>query len=234
MKVAIMQPYFFPYIGYFQLMNAVDEFVVYDNIEFTKKGWINRNRMLVNGKDVYFSLPLKAASDFLHIKERQLANTWPDDSRKMLNKIKEAYRKAPHFEAAFAVTEECILHKADSLFEFIFHSLARLKDHLGISSKLIVSSAIPVDHSLKAEKKVLEICKARKANTYINPSGGTALYSKEIFAKENLHLNFLNTGTITYKQFDAAFVPFLSILDVMMFNPKEKISEYLNTGFTLS
>ncbi len=83
MKLAIMQPYFFPYIGYFQLINTVDEFVVYDNIEFTKKGWINRNRILVNGKDEYITLPIKKDSDFLHVKDRFLAETWSKDSAKM-------------------------------------------------------------------------------------------------------------------------------------------------------
>jgi hypothetical protein len=97
-KIAIMQPYFFPYIGYFQLINAVEEFVIYDNIEFTKKGWINRNRILVNGADSYISLPLKKDSDFLHVKDRFLADTWDQDRKKMLNRITESYRKAPFYK----------------------------------------------------------------------------------------------------------------------------------------
>ena len=87
MKVGIMQPYFFPYIGYFQLMNAVDEFVVYDNIEFTKKGWINRNRILVNGKDAFITISLKKDSDYLDVRDRYLADSWSSDRVKMLNRM---------------------------------------------------------------------------------------------------------------------------------------------------
>ena len=104
-----MQPYFFPYIGYFQLMNAVDEFVVYDNIEFTKKGWINRNRILVNGKDFYITLPIKHDSDYLYIIDRLLADTWPIERKKMLNRIIESYRKAPNFNVVFSVIEKVLL-----------------------------------------------------------------------------------------------------------------------------
>ncbi len=98
MKVAIMQPYFLPYIGYFQLINAVDKFVIYDNIEFTKKGWINRNRILVNGKDEFISLPITKASDFLHANQRYLASNFENEKNKILRKIKESYRKAPYFK----------------------------------------------------------------------------------------------------------------------------------------
>src|SRR4030042_5533275 len=98
MKIAIMQPYFLPYIGYFQLMNAVDEFVIYDNIEFSKKGWINRNRILVNGKDSYITIPLKKDSDYLDVRDRYLAETWSSEKIKMLKRIIGSYRKAPRFD----------------------------------------------------------------------------------------------------------------------------------------
>jgi hypothetical protein len=120
-KLAIMQPYFFPYIGYFQLVNAVDEFVIYDNIEFTKKGWISRNRILVNGVDTYISLPLKKDSDYLHVKDRYLADTWDIERKKMLNRITESYRKAPYFKETYEVIEKCILYEDRNLFKFILH-----------------------------------------------------------------------------------------------------------------
>ena len=87
MKLAIMQPYFFPYIGYFQLIKSVDEFVIYDNIQYTKKGWINRNRILVNGTDYLISLPLKKDSDYLNVVDRQLAESWEKDRTKLLTLI---------------------------------------------------------------------------------------------------------------------------------------------------
>jgi hypothetical protein len=233
MNIAIMQPYFFPYIGYFQLMNAVDEFVIYDNIEFTKKGWINRNRILSHGTDSYITIPLKKDSDYLDVKDRYLAESWLSERSKMLNKIKESYRKAPFFDYVYSIIEKCILFEENNLFRFVLNSLNLIKIYLGIQTSLIVSSAIPIDNNLKAEKKVIEICKARKANVYLNPIGGVRLYDKNNFNDECIDLYFLKTNDVIYKQFDNDFIPSLSIIDVMMFNPKEKIREYLISFYTL-
>ncbi len=210
-------------------MNIADEFVVYDNIEFTKKGWINRNRILVNGRDRYITIPLKKDSDYLNVVDRHLATNWSNERTKMLNRITESYRRAPEFEIIFPKIESCIMFEETNLFKFIFNSLVAIKNHLEIKSTLVVSSSIPVDHNLKAEKKIIEICKLRKANTYINPIGGINLYNKDTFNREDIKLNFLKSSNITYRQFDNEFIPWLSIIDVMMFNPKEKIKEFLNS-----
>jgi len=228
MTVAIMQPYLFPYIGYFQLMNAVDEFVIYDNIKFTKKGWINRNRILVNGIDAYITLPLKNDSDFLDVRDRHLADSWLADRKKMLNRITESYKKSPFFESAFPVIEQAILFKESNLFKFIFHSLELVKEYLNIETKLIISSAISIDHRLKAEEKVIAICKDRRATKYINPIGGLNLYSSRNFEKENITLEFLKPDDIIYPQFKDDFIPNLSIIDLMMFNSKEDIKDILD------
>ena len=228
MKLAIMQPYLFPYIGYFQLMNAVDEFVVYDNIEFTKKGWINRNRVLVNGNDAYISFPLKKDSDYLDICERYLAEAWIADRKKMLNRIHASYSKSPYFSDVYPVIEKAILFEENNLFLFILNSMNLVKDYLQITTSLVTSSTIPVDHTLKAEKKVIEICKDRKAEVYINPIGGLGLYDKNEFKESGIELHFLKSDPIEYKQFENDFVPWLSIIDVMMFNSREQIKGYLN------
>ena len=228
MKLAIMQPYLFPYIGYFQLINAADEFVVYDNIKFTKKGWINRNRILVNGKDDYITFPLKKDSDHLDVKERFLADSWNTERNKMLNRIVECYKKAPYFAEAFPIVEKAILFEEYNLFNFIFNSLSILKDYLKIETRFIISSTINVDHNLKSENKVIEICKECKANAYINPIGGIELYSKQNFKVQNIELGFLKSGDVSYTQFSNAFIPALSIIDVLMFNDKEKVQEYLD------
>jgi len=233
MKIGIMQPYFFPYIGYFQLMNAVDEFVVYDNIEFTKKGWINRNRILANGKDSFITLPLKNDSDYLDVRDRYLANGWNSERVKMLNRIKESYRKSKQFDSVYPVIEKCILFDEFNLFNFILNSLNPIREYLEIQTDLIISSSIPVDYALKAEKKVIAICKARNANAYVNPIGGIQLYKKDEFKNQGINLHFLKTNDFEYKQFNDEFVPWLSIIDVMMFNAKEKIKEYLNSFYTL-
>jgi len=233
MTIAIMQPYFFPYIGYFQLMNAVDEFIVYDNIEYTKKGWINRNRILLNGHDELITLPIKKDSDFLQIRDRLLADTWKDERIKLLNKIREAYKKAPYFSTAFPTIEKCLLFKEQNLFNFIFHSLEQMKTYLNIKTKLIVSSTIEIDHQLKSEQKVIAICQAQKATNYINPIGGVELYDKDQFQHNGIHLSFLKTSQVIYKQFNDDFIPFLSIIDVMMFNSSVEIREFLNKGFEI-
>ena len=229
MKLAIMQPYFFPYIGYYQLMNAVDEFVVYDNIEFTKKGWINRNRILLNGKDEYLTLPLKKGPDHLHIDKRTLADSWPMDKKKILNRITESYRKAPNYNNVYPVIENCMNYEDNNLFSFIFNSLNITKEYVGIPTRLVISSTVGVDHSLKAQEKVIAICKARKAAIYLNPAGGMQLYNQAVFNDQGMRLHFLRSTDTGYKQFTDNFVPWLSIIDIMMFNSKEEIRKLLGS-----
>lgn len=231
MKLAIMQPYFLPYIGYFQLINAVHKFVIYDNIKFTKAGWINRNRILVNGQDSYITLPVKRDSDDLNVRDRFLAESWPDTQRTMLNRIAGAYRKAPNFKLVYPLIEECVLFNEKNLFLFILHSLTLVNKYLQIGTPIIVSSAILIDHELKAEKKVKAICKAVNATEYVNPIGGVDLYQKDDFRRDGIELYFLRSGDIVYKQFEHAFVPRLSIIDVMMFNPLEKIQQCLSNSY---
>jgi hypothetical protein len=234
MKLAIMQPYLFPYIGYFQLMNAVDEFIVYDNIEYTKKGWINRNRILLNNKDALISFPLRKDSDFLHIKQRALSDTWDTERGKLLNKIRENYRKAPFFEPTFAVISSAMLSEERNLFDFIWQSLEKVKTYLRIATPLTISSTIPINDELRSEEKVIALCQARQASTYINPIGGVELYDKIRFSESGISLQFLKTEGVEYTQFGAPFVPHLSIIDVMMFNSVDAIAQLLNHNYTLN
>ena len=228
-----MQPYFLPYIGYFQLMSAVDEYIIYDNIEYSKKGWINRNRILVNGSDSFITIPLKKDSDYLNIKDRQLADSWSIERKKVMSKIVESYRKAPFFKSVTEVIERSLLCEDQNLFNFIHNSLSVVKEYLEIQTPVIVSSTIKIDHTLKSEKKVIEICKARNAINYINPIGGVDLYNREDFKKEGIVLNFLKSDNISYNQFGNEFIPWLSIIDVMMFNSKDDIKKYLKSGYTI-
>ena len=234
MKAGIMQPYFFPYIGYYQLMNAVDKFVIYDNIEYTKKGWINRNRILVNGADAYITLPLRKGSDFLNINERYLADDWKNERRKMLNRIVESYRKAPLFTTVFPIIEQCILFPDSQLFNFIHNSFVLINDYLGIKTPLLVSSTLPVDPNLRSTHKVIAMCKYLDAHTYINPIGGVELYNTQDFEKEGLELKFLKPSQIVYPQFNSPFIANLSMIDVMMFNDKEDINYHLNNSYSYS
>ena len=233
MKLAIMQPYFFPYIGYFQLINAADKFVVYDNIQFTKKGWINRNRILVNGAAEYISLPLSKGSDYLNVDQRKLAGTFKTERIKLLRRINESYRKAPQFDTIYPLIESVINAEEENLFGFIYQSLQAVCQFLDIKTEFIISSTLPIDHQLRSQDKVIAICDALGANQYINTIGGKELYSKKIFQQYNIELNFIQSGTVEYPQFANEFVPWLSIIDVMMFNSKEKVKEYLQNNYTI-
>jgi hypothetical protein len=233
MKIGIMQPYIFPYIGYFQLINAVDKFVIYDNIQFTKKGWINRNRLLLNGKDEYFTLPLKNDSDFLNVNERELSTDWLKEKTKILNKIKENYKKAPYFNEVYNLVESNFNFENLNLFDFILNALKNTLNYLTIKTEIVVSSTLAINHSLKAEEKVIAICKALNAETYINPIGGIELYSKEHFLNEGIKLNFIKANNCVYNQLNNEFIPFLSIIDVMMFNSKEEIKRMIEKEYVL-
>lgn len=226
MKLGIMQPYFLPYIGYFQLLNAVDKYVIYDNIQFTKKGWINRNRILQNGKDILITIPLEKDSDYLDIKDRFISNNF--DKKKLLNQIRESYRKAPYFGDVMPLMEEIISCEEDNLFLYIYNSVIAVCKYLNINTEIIVSSALSIDHSLKGQDKVIAICKELEATDYYNAIGGQELYNTEDFKKEDINLHFVSTNPIEYEQFKSEFVPWLSILDVMMFNSVDKIRVMLD------
>lgn len=226
MKTGIMQPYFLPYIGYFQLLNAVDKYVIYDNIQYTKKGWINRNRILQNGKDLLISIPLKKDSDYLDIKDRFVSDAF--DRKKLLNQIKESYKKAPQMENVMPMMEDIINYEDKNLFGFIYNSIKEICCYLEINTEIIVSSTLDIDHSLKGQDKVIAVCKYLGTTDYYNAIGGKELYNSDDFKKENINLHFLSTNPIEYKQLKNEFIPWLSILDVMMFNPVDEIKNMLN------
>lgn len=213
------------------MMAEADAFVIYDNIQFTKKGWIHRNRFLMNGTDSLFTLPLKKDSDYKNVCERFLADDF--DREKLLRQIKELYRKATQFDAAYPVMEQIVQNSSQNLFDYIYASIIAVREYLGISSQLVISSTLPIDHSLKSQDKVIAICKAMDATTYINPIGGLELYDKQTFASNGIDLKFMKTGSIAYPQFGNDFIPHLSILDVMMFNTPAEIHKHLKNFSTV-
>jgi len=222
-----MQPYFLPYIGYWQLIHSVDIFVVYDNIEYTKKGWFNRNRILEADHDRLFTIPIKKDSDYLPVDQRFLSEDSYKEINRILRMIEFNYRKAPHFSIVYPVIEKCFKFPEKNLFEYIYYSINLVRNYLGIDTKIVISSKVEIDHSLKAEEKILAICKAEQASTYINAIGGTELYNKEEFKNNGVNLQFIKSKDIEYRQFDNTFVPWLSIIDVMMFNDRDRIKEML-------
>lgn len=228
-----MQPYFLPYIGYFQLINAVDQFVVYDEVQYTKKGWINRNRILVNNKDSFVTLPLKKDSDYLNVRDRSLSDTWNKERVRLLDRIRGAYGQAPCFKSVYPLVELIVLYEEANLFEFIHHSIKEVAGFLGIDTPIVVSSSLKFDNSLKAGEKVLDICKAMGTSEYINLVGGLDLYDRNVFADNGIKLDFLEIDDFTYCQFGGDFVSFLSILDVLMFNDLDVVRKRLLNSYSL-
>ena len=224
MKLAIMQPYFLPYIGYWQLIHAVDIFVVYDDVTYIKSGWINRNNILMDGKRRLFTIKLAGASSFRLIKDIAIFDTFSN----FIKTMRQNYSKAPFFKDFMDLADRIVTFDKSNLAAFIANSILIIGDYLGIDTKLLASSDIEKNNSLKGQAKVVDICRVLGATEYINAIGGVELYDAGAFAENGVELKFLQTSFAPYKQFDNEFVAGLSIIDVMMFNPKDKIREMLN------
>ncbi len=213
MKLAIMQPYFFPYLGYFQLINSVDSFVYYDDVNYIKQGWINRNRILFNSSSYLFTLELKGASSNKKINEIEVGC----NRNKLLKTFIQAYSKAPFFEENEFLLRQVFQNKEENLSQYIIQSNSLILNHLDIITSVYISSDLEKNNELKGEEKVIEICKKKGASIYINSFGGQELYSKDEFTKNSLELFFLKTGEIKYLQMGSGeFISNLSIVDVLM------------------
>jgi len=226
MKIAIMQPYLFPYIGYWQLINAVDTFVLLDDVNFIKGGWINRNYILIDNKPHLITLSLDHASPNKLIYDIEI-NQKLNNKRKILNTLKMSYSKAPEYEKVYPLLETIINNEEKNLSEYIEFSIRLLCDYLRIPTKIINSSSLNKDDSKKAQDRVIEICKVLNAKTYINSFGGIDLYDRQTFQKNEIELKFIKPKAFKYEQFNSEFVASLSIIDIMMFNKVNKISDFL-------
>lgn len=224
MKLAIMQPYFFPYIGYFNLIKEVDEFIIYDDVNFIKGGWINRNKIVERDHVAYLNIPMIGASSNKKINQILLGN----NVESCLNKIRNSYSKAPYFNSVYPFVENLIRFETISLSHHLFNSIKELSNYFELNTNFKLSSQIIKDNNLKGQEKVLSICKSRKATHYVNSEGGMTLYSKETFKNYGIDLKFLISNEIMYNQFGNKFFPNLSILDVMMFNDFIEIKKYIN------
>lgn len=224
MKLGIMQPYFLPYIGYWQLINAVDKYVIYDDVNFINKSWINRNNILLNGDKHQINLLLTEASQNKLINQVAIQ----DNQTKLIRTIELNYKKAPMFLQVFPLFLHIMEYPDKNLAKFIGNSIVEIARYLSIETEFIYSSTLDKDNTLRAQDKILNICKLLNANKYINAIGGADLYSKDDFNKVGIELSFLETKIEPYKQFKNEFVPYLSILDVLMFNDVESINIMFN------
>ncbi|TFD86363.1 hypothetical protein E3T51_14235 [Cryobacterium serini] len=225
MSVAIMQPYFLPYIGYFQTMLAVDKYVVYDDVQFIKGGWINRNNLLINGQKRLFTISLAGASANKSINAISVG----DDFVKFRRTVVMNYARAPFLEPVLEMLDEILNFDDRNLAQFIGNSLEVVRNYLGITTEILYSSALPGDAELKGEARVIAICKRLDAKTYVNSIGGMDLYARENFQANGIDLKFLRTEFIEYPQPAPVFVPGLSILDVLMSNPPARVSTMLKS-----
>jgi len=228
-KLAIMQPYLFPYMGYFQLLAAADVFVFYDDVNFIKGGWIQRNYILSQEKRLLFSIPLKKSSSNKNINEIQIdSRLYGHWKKKFLKTLEQNYKKAPHFNAVYPMVENLLKGNYRNISEMAANSITVVKKYLNLEVELKFSSNLVKNNSKKGETKVIEICKTLNISKYINPYGGKSLYDKEYFSKNSVELSFIKSKEIKYKQFGKEFEPNLSIIDVLMFNSKEEVKEMLN------
>lgn len=223
MKLGIMQPYFFPYIGYWQLINCVDKYVVYDDVNFINKGWINRNNILIENRPKLFTISLSGASQNKLINEIQII----DDFMKIRRMLYYNYHKAPFFSLTIDLLEDIFSYKNKNLAVFLFHTLDIVCKYLDIKTELILSSSLQKNNELKGEDKILNICKILGADNYINAIGGMNLYSFDRFKDNNIKLSFLHSKPTYYRQYTDTFIPNLSMIDIMMFNSKDEIKDML-------
>jgi len=224
MKIAIMQPYFFPYIGYWQLLNAVDVFVIYDDVNFIKQGYINRNTILSKNERLRVTLEVIGASSNKIIKEVEVGC----NANKILKTLTQSYCKSPFFDSSYSLIEKILKNKEKNLAKFLGFAIQEVSEFIGIKTQFLYSSDIKKSKDSFGEEKIIEICKNLYATNYINAVGGQKLYNQEVFQKENIKLNFIKTEITKYKQFNNEYIPNLSIIDIIMFNNKKAIKEMLN------
>jgi hypothetical protein len=223
MKVAINQPFTFAYIGFYQLISVVDRFIFYDDVTFMKQSWINRNRILVGGKDLFFNIQLDDVSSFKLISETNIRYN-KKAIEKLLKTIQQAYVKAPFFNEAFAIVSNCFnqIENEQRISKIAYHSVKSVCDYLGITTQLEFSSEkYAFTKGMGRKERLYEILRLNNATDYVNLPGGTGLYSKDEFQKHGFNLHFIDRGDIVYKQFNNEFIPWLSIIDVLMFNSAE-------------
>ena len=228
MKVAIMQPYFFPYIGYWQLLNAVDQFVIFNDVNFINRGWINRNRILCHGKPLYINVLLNKASQNRKINEIEVIQDQKQET-KLLRTLRDCYCKAPCFQPVFDMVSDVLLENDETYLDrYLYRTMQAVCDYIGIKTPMVFSSEIPTGTGLRGQDRILDICKRLGASEYYNAIGGQQLYDAKLFYRNGISLKFLETKSEAYRQGTNEFVPSLSIIDVLMNNSKGETLKLLN------
>ena len=202
MKISIMQPYLFPYIGYFQLLNACDKFIIYDDVQYIQRGWINKNRILINKKATYFNLPLKKDKRSSLINQRFFVEDIEKQKNKFLRQIELAYKKSPNFSECYDLIQKIMSSSEMSLSKFVTNSIELCCDYLGIKTHIINSSSLNYNRNLAGQERIIEIAIIENCTHYINLLGGKELYDKQSFESKHINLSFLANRPVIYKQFN--------------------------------
>lgn len=226
-SLAVMQPYFLPYLGYWQLLHSVDRFVIYDDVNYIKGGWINRNRILIAGEAKHITVPLLGASSYKKIREIELAPVaaWAD---KMIRTVELNYRRTPYFHDVFPVLVDIILCPARNLADYLRHQLTILANYMNITTDIVLTSSVYKNHSLSGQDRVLDICRREGATDYINAIGGKALYDGARFSSFGVDLFFISPELNSYNQTVPGFIPGLSIMDLLMELGPAQVHDHLN------
>ena len=229
-----MQPYLFPYIGYWQLISCVDKFVVYDDVNYIVRGWINRNNILVNGTSKLLTLSLSKSSCNKLINEIEIAEC-TGTKQVFLHQVECNYRKSPQFTHVFPMLESIVLYKENNIARYIMNSLRVISEYLRIRTEFLFSSEIQKNNALRGDDKIAHICEILHADTYVNPCGGMDIYHEIKFSSRNIQLLFLRPKLekICYRQFEHPFVGGLSIIDILMFNSVDTVCDAMLPQYQL-
>ncbi|MGM7683385.1 WbqC family protein [Cytobacillus sp. Hm23] len=231
MKLAIMQPYLFPYISYFQLIHAVDQFVVYDDVQYINRGFINRNRILLNNNAHLFTFSVKKAPRHYKINERHYSGNFYTERDTFLKTIERAYKKSNNFIDIYNLLSACLNIDIENynVAQINERVIKQLCEFLDINTQFKRSSSLNIKSELKGHERILAINLALESSHYINSIGGKSIYSKEYFSEFGINMSFLEAKKMKYNQKSKEFIENLSIIDILMFNPKEEIKKkYLN------
>jgi hypothetical protein len=208
-------------------MHAVDVFVFHDDAQYIKAGWVNRNRILLNSEPSWLTLPVNKGATSLPIDQRYYAL---DDNAVVAikNRLRGCYAQAPEYDAIYPLLCGLLDYTDSNVASFNANLLIAIARKLGIGCNFASSSAMHVPMGLKGQDKVIDMCRRIGATRYINPIGGLALYNGEAFSDTGIELRFLQANPTGYAQFGSTYQPFLSIIDVLMFNPIERVRTMLD------
>lgn len=222
-KAVIMQPYFLPYLGYFQLFAAADVVLIYDDVQYTKQSWINRNRFYLNERIEYLSIDLERDSHEKKINERMIADKYFKYSvSRYLKRMESNYRDACFYHDIMPLMTAILQQKERRLSMFLLHSIREIMDLLALKSNIMLASDLNIDPSLKSQQRVIEICKMIGADTYINPISGMGLYDDLDFSNAGIDLWFLRPEMPKHPPLKQSF-EHPSIIDLFMHNAPEQI-----------